>query len=161
MDPLNWPDPEEKDGLHEFGNLEFGFICDHFRLMSNINKEQAIAQWIELKNIVVEMHGWKNKHPLSIYQTLRCTQRPDIDVKAALKIIELPQLFPLATAVVERGFSHLKVVKTDYRARLQPATLDDLMRIKLAEASFHPTRPVQRWWVSGQRSRRPDVDDHL
>ena len=83
-------------------------------------------------------------------------QRDDIEITSALKIIEFVQLFPLATAVVE---SHLKVVKTNYRTKLLPNTLDDLMRAKITEASFHPSKPVNRWWISGQKSRRPAIDD--
>ena len=105
IDPLNWPE----DGLHDYGNEEIAYLYNHFQglIGDSFDVVEAVAQWIELKNIVVEIHGFKEIHPLSIYQTLRKMQRDDIEITSALKIIEFVQLFPLATAVVERGFSHL------------------------------------------------------
>ena len=115
IDPLNWPDLEaaEAESLHDYGNDEFAFIYNHFSdlIGDKFDNVQAVAEWIELKSIVVEMHGWRDKHPLSIYQVLRSTQREDIDIAAALLVVGLVQLFPLATAVVERGFSHLNLYR--------------------------------------------------
>ena len=50
--------------------------------------------------------------------------RPEIDISQVLKVIELQQQYPLATAVVERGFSVLKQVKTDSRTCLKNEILD-------------------------------------
>ena len=45
------------------------------------------------------------------------------------KLLRLCVPFPQSEAVVERGFSKMKLIMTDKRTRLEPESLDSLMRI--------------------------------
>ena len=45
------------------------------------------------------------------------------------KLLRLYVLLPQSEAVVERGFSKMKLIMTDKRTRLEPESLDSLMRI--------------------------------
>ena len=45
------------------------------------------------------------------------------------KLLRLYVLLPQSEAVVERGFSKMKLIMTDKRSRLEPESLDSLMRI--------------------------------
>ena len=45
------------------------------------------------------------------------------------KLLRLYVLIPQSEAVVERGFSKMKLIMTDKRTRLEPESLDSLMRI--------------------------------
>ena len=45
------------------------------------------------------------------------------------KLLRLYVLIPQSEAVVERGFSKMKLIMTDKRTRLEPESLDFLMRI--------------------------------
>ena len=45
------------------------------------------------------------------------------------KLLRLYVLLPQSEAVVERGFSKMKLIMTDKRPRLEPESLDSLMRI--------------------------------
>ena len=45
------------------------------------------------------------------------------------KLLRLYVLIPQSEAVVERGFSNMKLIMTDKRTRLEPESLDFLMRI--------------------------------
>ena len=54
----------------------------------------------------------------------------------------------------------MKRVKNDWRCQLNSKSLDDLIRISLIGPElkdFDPKKPVQRWWLSGQRQKRPNI----
>ena len=89
------------------------------------------------------------------------TERNDSYV---LKLIHTTFVYPLSTAVCERAYSTMKIIKTDWHCNLGHDTLDDLMRIKLgglegalATDAHTPRRAVQGLWISGPRMRRTNV----
>ena len=45
------------------------------------------------------------------------------------KLLRLYVLLPQSEAVVERGFSKMKLIMTDKRTRLEPESINSLMRI--------------------------------
>ena len=76
-----------------------------------------------------------------------------------LSVIDLLLTLPASSAEVERGFSQLKLLKTDMRSKLKESHLNDLMSIKLLSApvsEFNPTEAIQLWNKSGVRPRRPN-----
>ena len=46
-------------------------------------------------------------------------------------LVQIMFLIPVQTAIVERGFSLHKIIKSKLRNRLQIVTIDSLMRVKL------------------------------
>ena len=75
-------------------------------------------------------------------------------------IIEMIMVPPLSTAVVERGFSAMSRIKSDWRANLHTATLRKLLLIAMegvAASEFKADGAVRRWWRSADRGgMRPD-----
>ena len=58
------------------------------------------------------------------------------------------------TATLERGFSLMKRIKSDWRSLLQPKTLTQLMSIKLNGPTlqdFNPLHATAQWWKTGPR----------
>ncbi|KAJ7365601.1 hypothetical protein OS493_002304 [Desmophyllum pertusum] len=103
----------------------------------------------------------------------QCSRKPD-DIKCLtwekvnrqygrghtniLSVIDLLLTLPASSAEVERGFSQLKLLKTDMRSKLKESHLNDLMSIKLLSVpitEFDPTEAIQLWNTSGPRPRRP------
>ena len=79
--------------------------------------------------------------------------------RAILSIVDLLLTLPASSAEVERGFSQLKLLKTDMRSKLKESHLNDLMSIKLLSApvsEFDPTEAIPLWNKSGVRLRRPN-----
>ena len=76
-----------------------------------------------------------------------------------LSVIDLLLTPPASSAEVERGFSQLKLLKTDMRSKLKESHLNDLMSIKLLSApvpEFDPAEAIQLWNTSGRsQARRP------
>ncbi|XP_070580174.1 uncharacterized protein [Ptychodera flava] len=76
-----------------------------------------------------------------------------------LDLIDLVLSLPASSAECERGFSVMKLTKTDYRNRLSSKTMTEIMRIKLHSPSiedFDPAPAIHIWnKISSIRSRRP------
>ena len=71
------------------------------------------------------------------------------------KLLRLYVLIPQSEAVVERGFSKMKLIMTDKRTRLEPESLDSLMRISYNSEplSTQEVNAVTDVWKTS-RSRR-------
>ena len=66
---------------------------------------------------------------------------------------------PAHSADAERGFSELKLVKSDWRTNLGNDVLTDLLHVSLHTATigeFDPTAAIHLWNASGPRTRRPE-----
>ena len=69
-----------------------------------------------------------------------------------LGLIDLILTFPASTSECERGFSGMKRVKSDWRARLNTSTLSDLLLVLLEGPSiddFEPLRACQLTIMTG------------
>ena len=78
-----------------------------------------------------------------------------------LLLSELLFSLPFTTSAVERVFSKLKVIKTDWRSCLLTATVDDLLEINVEGPSleeFSSEAAVSLWW--DDRIRRPSQTGH-
>jgi len=96
----------------------------------------------------------KKVHPISASDLLK----DDVVTRAFPSIRYLLKLFvlvPMSEAVVERGFSRMKLILTDNRTRLDNKSLDSLMRMSYNNTSLEPeeVKHVVRNWKR-QRHRR-------
>ena len=69
---------------------------------------------------------------------------------------------PASSAEVERGFSQLKILKTDIRSTLSEERLNDLLAVKLLSAdiqNFDPLPAIELWSTSCVRTRRRLLKD--
>ena len=63
---------------------------------------------------------------------------------------------------MERGFSQLKILKSDIRSTLPEERLNDLLAVKLLSAdiqNFDPLPAIELWSTSCVRTRRPLLKD--
>ena len=77
---------------------------------------------------------------------------------AILDQVTLVLTLPASQVVCERGFSQLKRIKTDWRAKLTNDSVNDQLGILLHTDDvdrFDPEAAVQVWLRSGRRKRRP------
>ena len=141
----------------EFGESEVEVLTVTFKdvlTSSGVAVDQIQDQWTMLKTRLYEtgeslhMRTWPG-----INRLLR-PQCPDI-----LSLVDLILTLPASTADCERGFSQMKLVKSDWRSRLSTTTLCDLLVVQLSSPSiedFDPNPAVQLWHQDSIRSRRPD-----
>lgn len=158
LDQRNWP--AENHNLLTYGNRQIKTIYNSFetllqRIGCDINN--ALDEWKEIKLHINSNDHLKNLHPLNLWQRLT-NEDENREVKEhsiILKIILLTEVYPLSTAVCERGFSVMKRIKSDWRSSLGSATLDTLMRVDIEYSREKKMKDFNRWWITGQRSRRP------
>ena len=70
------------------------------------------------------------------------------DVPAILSLVDLVLSIPATSVEAERGFSVLKLTKTENRNRLANPSLNNLLRIKLLsvpEEAFDPQPAINHW----------------
>jgi hypothetical protein len=71
------------------------------------------------------------------------------------KLIDLILTLPAHSADAERGFSEMKLVKSDWHSCLRPSILSDLLFIIFHTydiPSYDPTDAINLWNLTGQRT---------
>ena len=84
--------------------------------------------------------------------------------KNILCVFDLILTMSPSSSEAERGFSQLKLIKTDIRSNLGQVALNHSLAIKLLSApvkQFNPLESIQHWNTSSPRSRRPTLKDRL
>ena len=120
----------------------------------------AQREWLDLKMYVQRMEHFRDVHPLAVWQRVSQDDVVRKDYQNILKIIHLTSLYPLSNASCERAFSTMKRIKSDWRCKLSPPTMDMLMRIDIEGpklSDFNPRQTVNRWWIGGQKQKRPST----
>ena len=78
------------------------------------------------------------------------------DYRSILQLFDLVLTLPTTSTACERGFSHMKLIKTDIRNSLSENTLSNGILIRLHSAPIDEFDPVPaiEYWLS-QKERRP------
>lgn len=142
--------------LTDFGDKDIQELVAHFKPLlekSGVNADAILDQWTILKSRLYADPG-----------VLRSVTWAEINLQLRfycsdlLSLIDLILSIPASTADCERGFSAMKLVKTDWRASLKCETLSDLLTVQLSSApisQFDPAPAVHLWHAGSLRSRRP------
>ena len=132
--------------------------------------EQFVKQGIVVEEILVEWRALKRKlpsldldweHPENLSWENVISQVSADDFFNFISLIDFLGTF-ISSAEAERGFSQLKVTKTDKRSQLQQRPLQDQLLAKLegpAIANFDPVPTIESWSRSGKRAKRPSFMD--
>lgn len=158
LDPSEWPVNAPQADVAAYGNDELTALSEHFNQplqRSNFTIQGARREWLDLKVFALRHHNRMNFLPFwkYIFQNHK-----DRFFNVCL-LAEIIMCFPINTACCERGFSVMKKVKSDWRSRLEPETLDTLMRIAIEGKpleQFDPEPAMRLWNESGVRRRRPN-----
>ena len=152
LDVSAWPSDDSSDS---FGLEEISGVIEHFKpllLKHDIVVASIIDDWRAFKTYWA---GVKQIKGTNIWAMLLGCHRKQFPNLASL--IEILLLLPVSNAKVERGFSSMRRIKTDWRSRLGERTLDNLMRISIdgpAVSDFSSDIAVKRFFA---QPRRPDV----
>ena len=123
-------------------------------MAQNIDLTMLQSEWEKVKNLIYSNADWEKKLKSTSWKALNRShsdQLPNV-----LGLIDLILTIPASTAECERGFSGMKRVKSDWRARLNTSTLSDLLLVLLEGPSiddFEPLRTCQLW--ADHCDRRP------
>ncbi|XP_053383489.1 zinc finger protein 862-like [Mercenaria mercenaria] len=163
FDHKNWPLPNERAALLLYGVEDVRVVYRHFSTVlqnADCDLVNALSQWNDLKIHVANTARYATMHPLLVWQMISQEDSDKGDYKDILKVIHLTSVYPLSNASCERAFSTMKRIKTDWRCNLNVDMMDILMRISVTNVKFNDFNPrpaVRRWWLSGQRQKRPNI----
>ena len=157
--PFSWP--TESSALAAFGYSEIQQLSSHFALLlqhQGYLPESCIEEWPELKLRVREIY---TKEPtmqyLPMWRRILNEYKENPALTNVLALLRIVLVIPVQTATLERGFSLMKRIKSDWRNRLSPETLSQLIMIKLDGPdmdNFNSEAAIMKWWQAGPRSRR-------
>ena len=149
---VSWP--IDTPAFDTFGDLEVSLLVNHFKPLlekNEVSLDAVPTEWSAFKYYAAQnLQGNSNIWPL-----LLTHYRGNFPNLAHL--IEILLLFPISNATVERGFSTMRQMKTDWRSRLGEETLDHLLRISADGPTlslFNPNPAVERFFTT---PRRPET----
>jgi len=136
----------------EIFNQQFGKLLEH----KNVDIASLSGEWTQLKLF------WENSMSHLKYNdvwkavlTAHAEKFPNMT-----HVIQILKLYPVSNAKVERGFSALGRIKTDWRCRLKTSVLDSLLRIDLEGPSiecFDSSFLVKKFF---SKRRHPNVEPY-
>ena len=155
-DFTQWPSPTEKEAIKKYGDDHLDMLLMRYQ---NLLPEAATVkqEWFELKQVIYNRFN-KEISKLS-WERVNNVFPEFINI---LQVMDLILTLPASSAEAERGFSHMKLIKSNIRSRLTTDSLRDLLRIKLESSdikAFDPKEAVELWQSSSivtGRNRRPD-----
>lgn len=152
FDPANWNDSDK------YGFDEVNYLVNHFKEVLQTNNcitENIQKQWQDLKYYVRKYHPTSSF--LNLWEKI-FTFRGE-EYKDFLHLAEIILVLPFSTSIIERMFSVMKRVKSDWRTSLNEDTLCALLRINAegpALTNFEADRAVKKWFAACDR--RPGVN---
>lgn len=149
--------PTDETNLHIYGDDEINFLCTHYKEVleaKGVTSDGVCEDWQDLKTFWLSnlRHITGNE-----FWTLICKNYKQ-HFPNLVHIISILRLFPVSNAKVERAFSTMKRVKSDYRNRLKTETLDNLMRISIEGPEFKNFSSKEATELFfNDKSRRPNT----
>ncbi|KAG1672070.1 Zinc finger protein 862 [Nymphon striatum] len=156
-----WPKHENVSGRQDFGNDKVQTLCLHFK--NTLEKAEVDTAEAEMEWLLLKSHLY-NRYKDGV-QELDWTEVHNAYLEGhrnILPLIDLIRTLPASSSENERGFSNMKQIKTDHRARIKTTTLDQLITIQMSTAdikNYDPEPAINQWIGGAKTSRRPTFMD--
>ena len=122
---MQWP--YDQAHLCSYGVDEVQCLVDHFApLLTEEEKELAVNEWLNFK---LHVRHLRQEELRVVYRDL-LIQQP-LSMKHFLPLVEIMLTISMSTAQVERGFSHMNIIKRSDRTKLRNDSLNNCMEIKI------------------------------
>lgn len=142
--------PEKEDTLNGFGDDMVNNLVKQFGCYLADNGDGAKAEWPLLRSATFELFSkdfgtldWKQVH-----------RRFGKEYPQILSLFDLILTIPATSTACERGFSHMKIVKSDTRTLMSEMALSNSLMIKLEGPNikaFNPDRAIEMWFSKCER----------
>ena len=151
--------PMDDSGLDMFGTMTVLALYDHFAEMfpdGCVDRDSVVSEWDAFKSFWKE--SCSHLSSSKVWSVMMANYRERFPNLCRLMVVLLT--LPVSNAVVERGFSAMRRIKTDWRCRLNEASLNYLMRTSIEgpDASKFDVGPAVRRFFSVPR--RPNVQPY-
>ena len=149
LEVSTWP---LKDGINFFGETAINDLSDCFEDLLKKNGCDVDAlnpEWMTLKTPMVPLiKNNQKEHYIDIWQRIMKSESIVYDYSNILHIIEILLSTPFSNAKLERMFSRMARVKTDYRNRLGRTLLDACLRVSengVELSCYDPDPAIDQW----------------
>ena len=163
LDVHTWPKDEEQ--LASFGTTEISDLVENLKVLlgnASCKIENILPEWDVLKTHMIPLIKNNSKSSyLDIWKTIFTNNEVSNECKNVLMIAEILLITPFSNAKLERMFSRMSRVKTDWRSRLSCTNLDALLRIGEEGpdvSDFDPSDSIDHWF--SDRVRRLTSSTH-
>jgi hypothetical protein len=163
LDCSKWPTDETH--LHSFGDSNITQLIEHFTPLlerNNCNTAEIPAEWDILKcQLSPLIHP--NRSYVDMWSAIFTSEEFRKDCANVLHVIELLLITPFSNAKLERMFSTMKRVKTDWRNHLGRQRLEANLRISQESVGnslddYCPDAAIDLWFNA--RVRRLNSSSH-
>ncbi|XP_014662095.1 PREDICTED: zinc finger protein 862-like [Priapulus caudatus] len=149
--------PHDWESLKDHGDEDLRIILEHFKTVlgtASVDLVESELEWIILKKEIHDTDFQSGKVPDWFSVNIRYKGQ----LTNILAVMDLILTMSPSSAEAERGFSQLKLVKTNIRSKLGQTSLNHCLAIKMLSPDikdFNPTKAIHHWNESCVRSRRP------
>uniref|UniRef100_A0A1A8GAA0 HAT C-terminal dimerisation domain-containing protein n=2 Tax=Nothobranchius korthausae TaxID=1143690 RepID=A0A1A8GAA0_9TELE len=155
-----WPD---KVNMTDFGDAAVDILVGHFKPVledAGVQVDKVADEWTILRSKVYQQPDWLE----FIKKVTWCelNRRYFEECPNVLQLVDLLLTLPASTAECERGFNHMKMIKSDWRSSLSGKSVGELMSVLLLSAdikNFDPKPAINIWFHDVQQRRRLDFMD--
>ena len=151
--------PYDRKELVSYGMDEIKCLVQHFTPMLSEEDVDAVPrEWLDFKLHVIKL---RSSEPKSVYKDF--LMAPPHHIRHLMPLVQIMMTLSMSTAIVERGFSHMNIVKNSTRTLLNNNTLNDLMELKIngpTLTNFTPDKAIIHWMNKGKGSRHLNGHRH-
>ena len=143
--------PKDDAAKVRYGEDSIKVLCQQFPAF--LDEETVLSEWNQLKFEDTAAPVSFNESPWKFYQVYQ------VSYPNFWKLVQALLVLPVNTAACERGFSKLKIVKTDRRNRLSSQQLNNLMTVSLAQLGNEDSvigRAIKLWHRQKRRHFSPN-----
>ena len=155
----HWPEQEGN-----YGNDSIATLTDQFRpILVNacFSAEEAEEEWPSLRHKIFCSTNFEQRQNFESRPTWAALNaKYGGEYRNILALVDIALTVPASNAQCERGFSYLKMIKSDWRSTLTVSSVNDIMRIVLHSdpiGSYDPTAAIALWLKSGVKPRRLSI----
>ena len=143
---MQWP--YDKVELVSYGMVEVNRLIQHFTpVLTEEEIESALHEWLAFK---IHVSNLRHTQLRIVYRDL---MNPPVSMKHFLPLLEIMLTLSMSTAQVERGFSHMNIIKRADQSNLANDSLNNCMEIKINGPAdikdFTANAAIDHWFNSG------------
>ncbi|XP_074138783.1 sperm flagellar protein 2 isoform X4 [Sminthopsis crassicaudata] len=143
----------------EFGEKEISILTKHYEPVlegANVKIDEVDTEWSMMKFEIYNRFQNIRKLTWDFVNSIYSIKYPNI-----LTLVDLVLTLPASSAEAERGFSQMKLTKSQMHFKIKPESMTDLLIIQLNSPDinkFDPKKAIQLWNTSWQRITPPPTD---
>ncbi|XP_068952228.1 sperm flagellar protein 2 [Petaurus breviceps papuanus] len=143
----------------EFGEKEISILTKHYEPVlkgANVKIDEVETEWSMMKLEIYNRFQNIRKLTWDFVNSIYSIKYPNI-----LTLVDLVLTLPASSAEAERGFSQMKLTKSQMHFKIKPESMTDLLIIQLNSPDinkFDPKKAIHLWNTSWQRSTPLPID---